>query len=168
MSTAVMTTSEGTIELELFDDDAPKTVENFTKLAGEGYYDGLIFHRVIPDFMIQGGCPRGDGTGGPGYSFEDEFNDHPVARGYLAMANAGPNTNGSQFFIVTVDACPWLDGKHTVFGRVTSGQDVADRDLAGRARRAATARSSRSSSSPSSSSDDSRGSDTVTAPRSCR
>ena len=96
-----MTTSEGTIELELFDDDAPKTVANFTKLAGEGFYDGLIFHRVIPDFMIQAGCPRGDGTGGPGYSFEDEFNEHPVARGYLAMANSGPNTNGSQFFIVT-------------------------------------------------------------------
>ena len=127
VSTAVMSTSEGTIELELFDDDAPKTVANFTKLAGEGFYDGLIFHRVIPDFMIQAGCPRGDGTGGPGYSFEDEFNDHPVARGYLAMANAGPNTNGSQFFIVTIDAAPWLDGKHTVFGRVTSGQDVADR-----------------------------------------
>ena len=126
VSTAVMTTSEGTIELELFGDDAPKTVENFTKLAGEGYYDGLIFHRVIPDFMIQGGCPRGDGTGGPGYSFEDEFNDHPVARGYLAMANAGPNTNGSQFFIVTTEAAPWLDGKHTVFGRVTSGMDVVD------------------------------------------
>ena len=122
-----MSTSEGTIELELFDDDAPNTVANFTKLAGEGFYDGLIFHRVIPDFMIQAGCPRGDGTGGPGYSFEDEFNDHPVARGYLAMANAGPNTNGSQFFIVTIDAAPWLDGKHTVFGRVTSGQDVADR-----------------------------------------
>ena len=127
VSSAVMTTSEGTIELELFDDDAPKTVENFTKLAGEGYYDGLVFHRVIPDFMIQGGCPRGDGTGGPGYSFEDEFNDHPVARGYLAMANAGPNTNGSQFFIVTTEAAPWLDGKHTVFGRVTSGQDIADK-----------------------------------------
>ena len=126
VSTAVMTTSEGAIELELFGDDAPKTVENFTKLAGEGYYDGLIFHRVIPDFMIQGGCPRGDGTGGPGYSFEDEFNDHPVARGYLAMANAGPNTNGSQFFIVTTEAAPWLDGKHTVFGRVTSGMDVVD------------------------------------------
>jgi cyclophilin family peptidyl-prolyl cis-trans isomerase len=126
MSNAVMNTSEGTIELELFDDDAPKTVENFTKLAGEGFYDGLTFHRVIPDFMIQAGCPRGDGTGGPGYSFEDEFNDHPVARGYLAMANAGPNTNGSQFFIVTIDAAPWLDGKHTVVGRVTSGQDVAD------------------------------------------
>jgi peptidyl-prolyl cis-trans isomerase B (cyclophilin B) len=121
-----MTTSEGAIALELFDEDAPKTVANFTKLAGDGFYDGLTFHRVIPDFMIQSGCPRGDGTGGPGYSFEDEFNDHPVARGYLAMANAGPNTNGSQFFIVTTQAAPWLDGKHTVFGRVTSGQDVAD------------------------------------------
>ena len=126
MSGAVLKTSEGTIELELFPEDAPKTVENFTKLASEGYYDGLAFHRVIPDFMIQGGCPRGDGTGGPGYTFEDEFNDHPVARGYLAMANAGPDTNGSQFFIVTAEACPWLDGKHTVFGRITSGQDVAD------------------------------------------
>jgi cyclophilin family peptidyl-prolyl cis-trans isomerase len=127
VSAAVLTTSEGTIELELFDADAPKTVENFTKLAGDGFYDGLVFHRVIPDFMIQAGCPRGDGTGGPGYSFEDEFNDHPVARGYLAMANSGPDTNGSQFFIVTADEAPWLDGKHTVFGRVTSGQDVADR-----------------------------------------
>ena len=127
VSTAVMTTSEGTIQLELFGDDAPKTVENFTKLAGEGYYDGLVFHRVIPDFMIQGGCPRGDGTGGPGYSFEDEFNDHPVARGYLAMANSGPNTNGSQFFIVTADSCDWLNGKHTVFGQVTGGLDVVDR-----------------------------------------
>jgi cyclophilin family peptidyl-prolyl cis-trans isomerase len=123
---AIMQTSEGAIELELFPDEAPKTVENFTKLASDGYYDGLTFHRVIPDFMIQGGCPRGDGTGGPGYTFEDEFNDHPVARGYLAMANAGPDTNGSQFFIVTADACPWLDGKHTVFGRITSGQEVAD------------------------------------------
>ena len=122
-----MTTSAGQIEVELFAEDAPKTVENFTKLAGEGYYDGGVFHRVIPDFMIQGGCPRGDGTGGPGYTFEDEFNEHPVARGYLAMANSGPNTNGSQFFIVTADACSWLDGKHTVFGRITSGQDVADR-----------------------------------------
>jgi peptidyl-prolyl cis-trans isomerase B (cyclophilin B) len=127
MSAATMTTSEGTMELELFDADAPKTVENFTKLARDGFYDGLVFHRVIPDFMIQGGCPRGDGTGGPGYSFEDEFNDRPVARGYLAMANSGPDTNGSQFFIVTTDEAPWLDGKHTVFGRVTSGQDVADR-----------------------------------------
>jgi cyclophilin family peptidyl-prolyl cis-trans isomerase len=122
-----MATSEGRIELELFDDEAPRTVENFTKLASDGYYDGLVFHRVIPDFMIQTGCPRGDGTGGPGYSFDDEFNEHPVARGYLAMANSGPNTNGSQFFIVTAAACPWLDAKHTVFGRITSGQDVADR-----------------------------------------
>jgi cyclophilin family peptidyl-prolyl cis-trans isomerase len=122
-----MVTSEGQIEVELFDDDAPKTVQNFTKLASDGYYDGLVFHRVIPDFMIQAGCPNGDGTGGPGYTFEDEVNDHPVAHGYLAMANSGPNTNGSQFFIVTADACPWLDGKHTVFGRITSGQDVADR-----------------------------------------
>ena len=127
VSAAVMTTSEGTIELSLFDEDAPTTVANFTKLAGEGYYDGLTFHRVIPDFMIQGGCPRGDGTGGPGYTFEDEFNDHSVERGALAMANSGPDTNGSQFFIVTADACPWLDGKHTVFGRVTSGMDVVDR-----------------------------------------
>jgi cyclophilin family peptidyl-prolyl cis-trans isomerase len=127
MSAATMATSEGTIKLELFDADAPKTVENFTKLAREGFYDGLVFHRVIPDFMIQGGCPRGDGTGGPGYTFEDEFSGHPVARGYLAMANSGPDTNGSQFFIVTTDEAPWLDGKHTVFGRVTSGQDVADR-----------------------------------------
>ena len=127
MSTAILTTSEGAIELELFDDDAPRTVQNFTKLASDGYYDGGVFHRVIPDFMIQGGCPRGDGTGGPGYTFEDEFNNHPVARGYLAMANSGPNTNGSQFFIVTAEECSWLDGKHTVFGRITSGQDVADR-----------------------------------------
>ena len=121
-----MTTSEGTIGLELFDDDAPKTVQNFTKLAGDGYYDGLVFHRVIPDFMIQGGCPRGDGTGDAGYKFEDEFNDHPIVRGTLAMANAGPNTNGSQFFIVTAQATPWLDGKHTAFGQVTAGQDVVD------------------------------------------
>ena len=127
MTTATMHTSEGAIELELFDDDAPKTVGNFTKLAGDGFYDGLIFHRVIPDFMIQGGCPQGTGTGGPGYTFEDEFNDHKVERGALAMANAGPNTNGSQFFIVTTEAAPWLDGKHTVFGRVTGGQDVVDR-----------------------------------------
>jgi cyclophilin family peptidyl-prolyl cis-trans isomerase len=122
-----MHTSEGAIQLELFDEDAPKTVENFTRLAGEGFYDGLIFHRVIPDFMIQGGCPQGTGTGGPGYTFEDEINDHKVVRGALAMANAGPNTNGSQFFIVTTDAAPWLDGKHTVFGRVASGQDTVDR-----------------------------------------
>ena len=126
MSTATIHTSMGAIELELFAEDAPKTVENFTKLAGDGFYDGLIFHRVIPDFMIQGGCPRGDGTGDAGYKFEDEFNDHPIVRGTLAMANAGPNTNGSQFFIVTADATPWLDGKHTAFGQVTGGQDVVD------------------------------------------
>src|SRR5207249_2871173 len=126
MSSATLHTNNGQIELELFDGDAPKTVANFTKLAGDGFYDGVIFHRVIPDFMIQGGDPTGTGSGGPGYQFEDEFNDHPVARGALAMANSGPNTNGSQFFIVTADACPWLDGKHTVFGRVTSGVDVVD------------------------------------------
>jgi len=126
-SQATMQTSEGTIGLELFDEDAPKTVANFKKLAGEGFYDGLIFHRVIKDFMIQGGCPQGTGTGGPGYTFEDEFNDHKVERGALAMANAGPNTNGSQFFVVTTDAAPWLDGKHTVFGRVTEGMDVVDK-----------------------------------------
>jgi peptidyl-prolyl cis-trans isomerase B (cyclophilin B) len=126
MSVATMKTSEGDITIELFDADAPKTVENFTKLAGDGFYDGLGFHRIIPDFMIQGGCPRGDGTGDPGYKFDDEFNDHKVVRGALAMANAGPNTNGSQFFIVTADACPWLDGKHTVFGQVTAGEDVLD------------------------------------------
>jgi peptidyl-prolyl cis-trans isomerase B (cyclophilin B) len=122
-----MNTTHGTIDLELFDDDAPKTVENFRKLSGEKFYDGIIFHRVIPDFMIQGGCPEGTGTGGPGYQFEDEFNDHKVVRGALAMANAGPNTNGSQFFIVTTDAAPWLDGKHTVFGQVTDGMDVVDK-----------------------------------------
>ena len=123
---ATFNTAKGPIRARLFADKTPVTVANFVNLAKKGFYDGLSFHRVIPDFMIQGGCPRGDGTGGPGYSFEDEFNDHPVARGYLAMANAGPNTNGSQFFIVTADACPWLDGKHTVFGRVTSGMDVVD------------------------------------------
>ncbi len=127
MTHATLHTSEGPVEIELFPNEAPKTVENFTRLAGEGFYDGLTFHRVIPDFMIQGGCPRGDGTGGPGYQFEDELNDHRVARGALAMANAGPDTNGSQFFIVTADECSWLDGKHTVFGRVVSGQDVVDR-----------------------------------------
>ena len=126
MRRATLHTNHGAIELELFDEDAPKTVENFVRLAAEGFYDGLSFHRVIPDFMIQGGDPAGDGTGGPGYTFEDEFNEHPVARGALAMANAGPNTNGSQFFLVTKDEAPWLDGKHTVFGRVTSGMDVVD------------------------------------------
>jgi len=127
MTSATLHTSEGAIELELFPEEAPKTVGNFTRLAGEGFYDDLVFHRVIPDFMIQGGCPRGDGTGGPGYTFEDEFNEHLVARGALAMANSGPATNGSQFFIVTAGECPWLDGKHTVFGRVVAGLDVVDR-----------------------------------------
>jgi peptidyl-prolyl cis-trans isomerase B (cyclophilin B) len=126
MSTANMNTTHGTIALELFDEDAPKTVSNFRKLASENFYDGVIFHRVIPDFMIQGGCPQGTGTGGPGYTFEDEINEHKIVRGALAMANAGPNTNGSQFFIVTTDAAPWLDGKHTVFGQVTAGMDAID------------------------------------------
>jgi len=126
MTNATMLTNHGSIELELFDDAAPKTVQNFLKLAKDGFYDGVIFHRVIQDFMIQGGDPTGTGSGGPGYQFEDEFNDHKVVRGALAMANDGPNTNGSQFFIVTADACPWLDGKHTVFGRVASGMDVVD------------------------------------------
>jgi len=127
MSKATMTTTEGDIVLELFDEDAPKTVANFKQLSGQGFYDGLIFHRIIKDFMIQGGCPLGTGTGDPGYKFEDEINDHKVVRGALAMANAGPNTNGSQFFIVTTDAAPWLDGKHTVFGEVVEGMDVVDR-----------------------------------------
>ena len=127
MTSATIHTSEGPVQIELFPADAPKTVENFTTLVGSGFYDGLVFHRVIPDFMVQAGCPRGDGTGGPGYQFEDEQSGHPIARGALAMANAGPNTNGSQFFIVTAEACPWLDGKHTVFGQVTEGQDIVDR-----------------------------------------
>jgi cyclophilin family peptidyl-prolyl cis-trans isomerase len=126
MSQATLNTSMGAIAVELFDDDAPKTVANFKKLAGDGFYNGVVFHRVIPDFMIQGGDPTGTGSGGPGYTFEDEFNHQKVERGALAMANAGPNTNGSQFFIVTADACPWLDGKHTVFGRVTEGMDTVD------------------------------------------
>jgi peptidyl-prolyl cis-trans isomerase B (cyclophilin B) len=126
MSQATLQTNAGPIVVELHDGDAPKTVENFRKLAGDGFYDGLIFHRIIPDFMIQGGCPEGTGTGGPGYTFEDEFNDHKVVRGALAMANAGPNTNGSQFFIVTTEAASWLDGKHTVFGTVVDGMDVVD------------------------------------------
>jgi cyclophilin family peptidyl-prolyl cis-trans isomerase len=126
MTTAKIHTNHGVIDIELFDEDAPKTVENFKKLAADGFYDGVIFHRVIPDFMIQGGDPTGTGTGGPGYTFEDEFNEHKIERGALAMANAGPNTNGSQFFVVTTDAAPWLDGKHTVFGRVTGGMDAVD------------------------------------------
>ena len=123
---ATIETSLGSIEIQLYPDDAPKTVDNFVTLAGRGFYDGLVFHRVIPDFMIQGGDPKGDGTGGPGYTFEDEPNGHPVNRGALAMANAGPNTNGSQFFIVVADECSWLNGRHTVFGQVTSGMDVVD------------------------------------------
>src|SRR3954454_10636583 len=126
MSNATLHTNHGAIEIELFDDAAPKTVENFVKLANDGFYDGVIFHRVIKDFMIQGGDPTGTGTGGPGYTFEDEFNDRKVVRGALAMANAGPNTNGSQFFIVTTDAAPCLDGKPTVFGEVTNGMDAVD------------------------------------------
>lgn len=127
MKVATITTSKGTIRLQLFDDKAPKTCGNFQQLADSGFYDGLKFHRVIPDFMIQGGCPRGDGTGGPGYTFEDEFDatlrhDGP---GVLSMANAGPNTNGSQFFITHV-ATPHLDDKHSVFGKVLEGQDVID------------------------------------------
>jgi cyclophilin family peptidyl-prolyl cis-trans isomerase len=126
MTNATLHTNHGAIAIELFDDDAPNTVENFLKLAQDGFYDGVVFHRIIPDFMIQGGDPTGTGMGGPGYTFEDEFNDHKVVRGALAMANAGPNTNGSQFFIVTTGAAPWLDGKHTVFGRVTDGMDAVD------------------------------------------
>jgi peptidyl-prolyl cis-trans isomerase B (cyclophilin B) len=126
VTAATLHTNHGAVDVELFDEDAPKTVGNFVKLASDGFYDGVIFHRVIPDFMIQGGDPTGTGTGGPGYQFEDEINDHRIVRGALAMANAGPNTNGSQFFIVTTESAPWLDGKHTVFGRVTNGMDVVD------------------------------------------
>jgi peptidyl-prolyl cis-trans isomerase B (cyclophilin B) len=129
MKVATITTSKGDIRLELFADKTPKTVANFEKLAGEGFYDGLKFHRVIDNFMIQGGCPEGTGTGGPGYKFADEF--HPSLKhdgpGVLSMANAGPNTNGSQFFITHV-ATPWLDGKHSVFGKVIGdGQKVVDK-----------------------------------------
>ena len=127
MKTATIETTKGTIHLQLHDDKVPRTVENFEKLAADGFYDGLKFHRVIPDFMVQTGCPQGKGTGGPGYKFEDEF--HPELRhsepGTLSMANSGPNTNGSQFFITHV-ATPWLDDKHSVFGHVTEGQDVID------------------------------------------
>jgi len=126
MSTMTMTTNHGPIAFEMFDEDAPKTVGNFRKLSEDGFYDGLGFHRIIRDFMIQGGCPEGTGTGGPGYTFEDEFNDNKVVRGALAMANAGPDTNGSQFFIVTKQSADWLDGKHTVFGKVTEGMDAVD------------------------------------------
>ena len=126
MSAATLHTNHGPIAVELFDEDAPKTVENFLKLSRDNFYDGVIFHRIIKDFMIQGGDPEGTGTGGPGYTFEDEFNQHKVERGALAMANAGPNTNGSQFFVVTTEAAPWLDGKHTVFGKVTAGMEAVD------------------------------------------
>ena len=126
MSAATLHTNHGAIELELFDGEAPKTVENFRTLAGDGFYDGVVFHRVIPDFMIQGGDPTGTGMGGPGYTFEDEFNDHGVVRGALAMANAGPNTNGSQFFIMDAPSrLPPHD--YTIFGKVRSGQDVVDK-----------------------------------------
>lgn len=127
MKVATIETSRGTIRCELFDDKAPRTVANFEKLAGDGFYDGLKFHRVIADFMIQTGCPKGTGTGGPGYQFDDEFHDDLKhdGPGVLSMANAGPNTNGSQFFI-THTATAWLDGKHSVFGRVIDGQDVVD------------------------------------------
>ena len=128
MKVATMTTNKGVIRIELFDDKTPKTVANFEKLAGDGFYDGLSFHRVIDDFMVQGGCPQGTGTGGPGYQFEDEFDaslKHDVP-GVLSMANSGPGTNGSQFFITHVPT-PWLDGKHSVFGKVLDdGQDVVN------------------------------------------
>src|SRR3989338_5027093 len=127
----LMKTNLGDIELELFLKDAPETVNNFLKLSRAGFYDGTKFHRVIYSFMIQGGDPNSkdddwsdDGFGGPGYAFSDEINSHKLVRGALAMANSGPNTNGSQFFIVTAEAAPWLDGKHTVFGRVVSGMDT--------------------------------------------
>ena len=125
MANATLHTNHGAIEIELYPSDAPKTVENFETLAGKGFYDGIVFHRVIPDFMIQGGDPTGTGSGGPGYQFEDEPNQHRIERGALAMANAGPNTNGSQFFIVTADA--GLPPQYSVFGHVTSGMDVVDK-----------------------------------------
>jgi cyclophilin family peptidyl-prolyl cis-trans isomerase len=124
--TAVIETSAGEITLELWPDVAPRTVGNFVGLARQGFYDGTVFHRVIRDFMIQGGCPKGTGTGGPGYDFPDEINGRKLERGVLAMANAGPDTNGSQFFIITAEATPWLDGAHTGFGRVTDGLEVVD------------------------------------------
>jgi peptidyl-prolyl cis-trans isomerase B (cyclophilin B) len=124
---ATITTNRGTIELALDAKAAPRTVNNFVFLARDKFYDGIIFHRVIPDFMVQGGDPTGTGRGGPGYRFPDEFagNPHKHERGVISMANAGPGTNGSQFFITHVP-CPWLDGKHTVFGKVTKGLDVVD------------------------------------------
>lgn len=128
MKVATIDTDKGVIRIQLHDDKVPKTVANFEKLVADGFYDGLLFHRVIPDFMVQGGCPQGTGTGGPGYNFEDEFHadlKHD-APGVLSMANAGPNTNGSQFFI-TVAPTPWLDGKHVVFGKVIGGMNVIDK-----------------------------------------
>ena len=127
MKVATLVTNKGTIRIQLHDDRAPKTCANFEKLTADGFYDGLTFHRVIEDFMVQGGCPEGTGTGGPGYTFEDEFHDELThdGPGVLSMANAGPNTNGSQFFITHV-ATPWLDGKHSVFGRVLESQAVVD------------------------------------------
>ena len=127
MKIATIETDKGSIRLELHDDKVPKTCANFEKLAGEGFYDDLTFHRVIDNFMVQAGCPQGAGTGGPGYQFDDEFHDDlkHTTPGILSMANAGPNTNGSQFFITHV-ATPWLDGKHSVFGRVLEGQDVVN------------------------------------------
>jgi len=131
---AELDTNFGVIELALFTKDAPKTVANFSKLAKDRFYNGTKFHRVIKGFMIQGGDPNSkdndwsdDGRGGPGYTFEDEINSHKLVRGVVAMANSGPNTNGSQFFIVTAESTPWLDGKHTVFGKVTKGMDVVDK-----------------------------------------
>src|SRR6266705_541536 len=126
MANATLHTNHGAIAVQLFPEDAPKNVDNLKTLAVKGFDDGVVYHRVIPDFMIQGGDPTGTGSGGPGYTFEDEPNEHRVVRGALAMANAGPNTNGSQFFIVTAEATPWLDGKHTVFGRVTNGMEAVD------------------------------------------
>lgn len=122
--TAVIETSAGEIQVDLWADVAPITVGNFVGLARQGFYDGTTFHRVIADFMIQGGCPQGTGTGGPGYTFEDEINPRPLVRGVLAMANAGPRTNGSQFFLITAAATPWLDGAHTGFGAISGGEDV--------------------------------------------
>ena len=134
MKTATLKTNMGEIVIALYGEDAPKTVLNFETLAKKGFYDGLIFHRVIRGFMIQGGDPNSkddnwsnDGIGGPGYAFKDEINSNKIIRGVLAMANAGPNTNGSQFFIVTAQSAPWLDGKHTVFGKVIGGMDIVDK-----------------------------------------
>lgn len=126
-TSAAIVTNLGTIKVKFYGDDSPVTVNNFLNLAQKGFYNGVIFHRIIENFMIQGGDPTGTGTGGPGYKFEDEFNSHKLVSGSLAMANAGPNTNGSQFFIVTADATPWLDGAHTNFGEVIEGMDVVEK-----------------------------------------